>query len=571
MAAILMKSIYFSLCVTLWAFILWPAQANAQTAIQVTSDNFTLSGEMEAADAVDMISELERFRSALLEVHDLPADSPERRLDIYVVTDPEIFDILGLSEDFVALYSPSFAGPRALINGSLPDLEVSNGPSLRRSLRHEYAHHFIYTHLPIAQPRWLAEGLAEYYAGYKELPDGQFQIGVPDENISFVLSYPISGWSDMRGLFRSFQTISRRPPGTVHLPPEGWTETPDAVSFFYSQSWGLVHWAMNRGGTTSITEGHEVLGRLAEDLIGMESYLTRGKDVSVPPSLQSWKDSDLELDEIAAGLVREALGYPLIATESDAETSGTLEEILSNYAAENPPILVRNIRPGRVTAQVNVKNLSETEAAAVQYRQMSLTAGSRALINPRMLSLKAQIESDSEFATSLLVSQAAQQISTGGTQLALDLLTEANATGIDDPDLEPLSLNVHYGDFINRNFMNPAPMRDKIRLALLQYPNDPKLLGMMATTGLGDARDDAPFAPEAQAALDKLVALDIPKRDPVKALPLVNLHLQLEDYQAALDLLYRAEPFIGSRNFAFQQTINDVERIIADTSLAPPP
>lgn len=564
MAAMFMKSIYISLWFMLSAFVLWPIQAIAQTAIQVTSDNFTLSGEMEAADAIDIISELERFRSALLEIHNLPADSPERRLDIYVVTDPEIFDILGLSEDFVALYSPSFAGPRALINGSLPDLEVSNGPSLRRSLRHEYAHHFIYTHLPIAQPRWLAEGLAEYYAGYEELPDGQFQIGVPDKNISIVLSYPVSGWTDMRGLFRSFQTISQRPPGKVDLPPQGWTRKPDNVSFFYAQSWALVHWAMNRGGTTNIAEGHKVLGELAENLIGMESYLTRGKDVSVPPSLQSWKDSDMELDDIAAGLVREALGYPLIATETDAETLGTLEEILSNYAAETPPLLTRKIRPGRVTAQVKVKNLSETEAAAVQYRQMSLTAGSRALINPRMLSLRAQIESDPEFATSLLVSKAAQQISNGGTQLALDLLTKAKATGVDDPDLGPLSLNVNYGDFINRNFMNPAPMRDKIRPVLTQYPNDPLLLGMMATTGLGDARNDAPFAPEAQAALDKIIALDIPKRDPVKALPLVNLHLQLEEYPAALDLLYRAEPFIGSRDFAFRQTINDVERIIAD-------
>ena len=60
--------------------------AHAQTPVQIISDNFTLSGEIDGAAGVDIISELERFRSALLEVHDLPADQPERRLDIYVVT-----------------------------------------------------------------------------------------------------------------------------------------------------------------------------------------------------------------------------------------------------------------------------------------------------------------------------------------------------------------------------------------------------------------------------------------------------------------------------------------------------
>ena len=69
---------------------------------------------------------------------------------------------------------------------------------------------------------------------------------------------------------------------------------------------------------------------------------------------------------------------------------------------------------------------------------MSLTAGSRALINPRMLSLKSEIEANPDLATSLLVSRAAQHLATGGTQLALNLIAEARETGVADRDLEAL-------------------------------------------------------------------------------------------------------------------------------------
>ena len=538
--------------------------ALAENAIQITSDNFTLSGEMDGAEGIDIISELERFRSALLEIHNLPASTIDRRLDIYVVTDPDIFGILGVNQDFVAVYAPTSAGPRALVNGSLEQMTTEAGSALRRSLRHEYAHHFIYTHLPIAQPRWLSEGLAEYYAGYTELPDGSYQIGTVDEGSQFILSYPVDGWSDMRGVLRSHQKIETRSPRGFGLPPKGWARKPDHVTFFYAQNWGLVHWAMNRGEETNIQAGHETLGNFAEQLIDMESYLTRGKDTPTPSNLKSWQASDLELDEIAAGLAAEALGFPLQGSKKDAETSGTLEQAIADYIAGPISVLVRQPNPARVTASVSVANLTAIESAADQYRNMSLTAGSSALINPRMLSLKAEIEADPSLATSLLISQAAQQYATGGTQTAVNLMAEAKAKGAKDKDLDPLSLEIAYGDFLNRSFMNPDIMRAKIRPVLSRYPNDPHLLGMMASTAMGEARDDKPFAPEAQAALDKMIALDIPKRDPVKALPLVNLYLYLEDYQTALDLLYRAEPFMGRNRYELRRSIDEIEGVIKD-------
>ena len=57
---------------------------------------------------------------------------------------------------------------------------------------------------------------------------------------------------------------------------------------------------MNRTEGTNISAAHETLGDLAEKLIGMESYLTRGEDILAPPSLKAWQESNLALDEITA-------------------------------------------------------------------------------------------------------------------------------------------------------------------------------------------------------------------------------------------------------------------------------
>jgi len=68
-----------------------------------------------------------------------------------------------------------------------------------------------------------------------------------------------------------------------------------------------------------------------------------------------------------------------------------------------------------------------------------------------------------------------------------------------------------------------------------------------------------------------MVALEIPKREPVKALPLVNLYLQMEDYQSALDLLYRAEPFIDAGNsYTLRNSIDEIQRVVKEQQSTTP-
>jgi len=530
--------------------------------IQLRSDNFTLSGKIDGAQGVDMISELERFRSALLEIHGLPANSKDQRVEIYVVSDPEIFGILGVDENFIAIYSQTNAGPRALINGSAEAFDASSGSTLRHGLRHEYAHHFTRTYLRLTEPLWLAEGLAEYYAGYVENDDGSYHFGAPHEGHEVVLSYPVEGWVDMRDVLSSLGDITparyRR-----HKHPRQWTQRPDNVSFLYAQSWALTHWALNNSGTnkgqTDLKAGSDRLAALVDRLIVNDMPLSR--NLSLWPEQEALRVNSETRDEAIEKSVLLELGAPLLTAETAETIAETLDSQIAAYIEAGVPLLKGQPKPGRVSSPVVVETLTPAKAAAIQYRQLSLTAGTRAQIHPRMKSLKAEIEADSAAAPSLLISDAAQNFATGSTQTAVNLLAEAVAAGQLTPEDDILALNVAYGDFTNRSYQNPEAMRRKIRPALARTPEDISLLVMMAGTGIGDLiRPDSVISPEAHSALKALESLEVAKTRPLQTLPLVNLYAQQDNNKEALALLYRALAFNPSNRFEAQRIVDELER-----------
>ena len=554
----MVKNFNLVVFVNILVFILGCRSAlRAEDSIQVRSDNFTLSGQIDGAQGVDMISELERFRSALLEIHNLPASTKDNRVDIYIVSDSEIFDILGVNENFVAIYAPTPAGPRALINGSEGVLDASAGSDLRSSLRHEYAHHFTRTYLSLTEPVWLSEGLAEFYAGYAENEDGSYQIGTAHDGHVEVLSYPIHGWSDMRDVLSSFRKIKHaRYPS--HTSPADWSRRPDNVTFFYAQSWGLIHWALNRSGTTEIESGSKMLNSLVDRLLINDMPVTR--DLSHWPDLQAMRIDTPTKDDAIVQSVAAEFNLPLLKGVKEEPESKSLERMISDYIAAGVPSITRRPHPDRVTASVSVKTLTPANAAAVQYRQLSLTAGSRALINPRMKSLKAEVEASPEAASSLILSEAAQQYATGGTQSAVNHVAEAKRLNLITPEDEALLLQIAFGDFTNRYFQNPEAMRRKLRPALSQTPDDINLLVMMAMTGLGDIRDaGAEFAPEAQTALQRLEQRNVAKHRPLMTMPLINLYATQEDDKSALFLLYRAMAFQPSNQFELRRAAEQLE------------
>lgn len=521
---------------------------HAQIAVQIQSDNFTLSGEMKTSNAIEMISELERFRSALFEIHDIPSSTPDQRVDMYIVSDPDIFTVLGLSEDFIAIYQPTIAGPRALINGNAAAGDLAD---LRNSLRHEYVHHFISSHRQKVTPRWLGEGLAEYFASYEELSDGQYRIGAPHELQQLLMGYPIKGWYPLKSQFSSFSKIEFGAVPT-HISPKGWAGRPGNNSFFYTQNWALVHYMKNQPG------GMDKLDRIAEQTTRLV-----GGNVDTQPDTANTSIADIRASRDAEQndierTVEKVLGIPL----------EDLKVILQNYAtSEDMPIATYTPKPGRLTASVKVKNLTPSQAAAQQYRLLSLTAA-QASINETMKSLRSQIEADPALKPSLLVSEAAQQFMLGWAVKAREQIDMALELDPNVPNGKLLQAHIHYQEFANGNYSRGEMMRNTLRPLLEAYPDNADLLVKMALTDL-DNTDG--MDPDVAQAIARIKATNVVQRAPLIALPLANLYAAKEDYAQALYITRRALPFT-EQTYQLYSFINDLEEVMAhNEGLAPNP
>ncbi|MDB2437413.1 hypothetical protein N9W89_01740 [Hellea sp.] len=528
---------------TLLALCLSFAQpAQAQTAIQVQSDNFTLSGEINAADAIDMVSELERFRSALFEIHNIPTSATDQRVDMYIVSDPEIFKVLGLDEGFVAIYQPTIAGPRAIINGNT----VSESPTdLRHSLRHEYVHHFNAHHRRQVTPRWLEEGLAEYFAAYEELPDGQYRIGAPLDTQQLILTYPIEGWYPLKAQFSSFSKIENAwRTGPVKLPAKGWQRRPDDTLFFYAQNWALVHYMQNQPG------GMEILNRIAERSISLNGGNADTRMKAYDKKISDYlTEQKAKMDDIER-----------IAVEEFGRTTEDFLTILQSYATSSDmSVATYSPKAGRISASITTKNLSDNEAAAAQYRLLSLTS-SNASINETMKTLKAQLEADPTLKDSLLVSDAAQQFMLGWAVKSREQIDKALALDPNAPNGKLLQAHIHYQEFANGNYANGSSIRQILRPLLVRYPDDADLLVKMALTSLEDM--DNP-APEVSNAIKRIETTQVVQRSPITALPLANLYAAQEDYAQALYIVRRGLPFVA-RSYELNSFVNTLEDIIAE-------
>lgn len=513
--------------------------AHAAQAIQVQSDNFTLSGEIEAADAIDMISELERFRSSLLEIHNIPATTPDQRVNMYIVSDPEVFKVLGLNEGFIAIYQPTIAGPRAILNGNT----LTEDPKeLRHSLRHEYVHHFTSAHRQRVTPRWLGEGLAEYFSAYEELADGQYRIGTPLESQKLILSYPIEGWFPLKVQLSSFSKIENTwRSGPVKLPPKGWQRRPDNTLFFYSQNWALVHYMQNQPG------GMDKLNRISERTISSSGG---NRDTQVKPQ-------DITVKQIRAEREAKIDHIERIFVEELGQSVEDFSLVLQNYvASDDMPVATYSPKTGRLTANVTARNLTENEAAAAQYRLLSLTA-KQASISETMKTLKGQVEADPALKESLLVSEAAQQFMLGWAVNARKQIDIALKLNPDTPHGKLLQAHIHFQEFANGNYANGDQIRETLRPLLAAYPNDADLLVKMAVTNLDDM--DNP-APEVTQAIQRIESTKVVQRSPLTALPLANLYAAQEDYDKAIYVVRRALPFV-ERPYDLHRFIENLEEI----------
>lgn len=173
-----MKSAVFRLIVA--AFALLAAQPAWAEWHKAESDHFVIYSDSNERDIRIFAERLERFHVAmtLMTSFKPPVPSPSNRVTVYAVgSERTLKRLYGDSRANVAgFYIPRAGGsvaftPNVRVGGRDTDFSMI-------VLLHEYAHHFTLSSTPYALPRWITEGIAEFFAAARFAPDGGLDIGL---------------------------------------------------------------------------------------------------------------------------------------------------------------------------------------------------------------------------------------------------------------------------------------------------------------------------------------------------------------------------------------------------------
>ncbi|KPF61866.1 hypothetical protein [Porphyrobacter sp. AAP60] len=149
---------------------------------EASSDHFVIYADDKEADIRTFAENLERYHSAMAFVLRAKVEkpSPSNRVTIFVVGDQRDMRALSGSRTIGGFYIPRAGGSRAFVQ----DIRNTKGyPHFSTIvLLHEYAHHFLISSTSFAQPRWLSEGSAEFFAAAGFNTDGSLLIGRPAQH-----------------------------------------------------------------------------------------------------------------------------------------------------------------------------------------------------------------------------------------------------------------------------------------------------------------------------------------------------------------------------------------------------
>ena len=196
--------------------------------IEVESDSFVFTGEVEEEDARQIVTDLEIYRQTILNLAGIRGSPEVRKVHVFGMR--KIGDVRKLTG------LKGIAG--AYVNGN--DYPVFVGvagwtdDAVRSIMFHEYAHHVLNAHTIEYFPRWYDEGFAEYLASFK-VQDDIISIGVPSSQFGGILNAP--RWTDIDIVLNSITAYPYEWGGS-------WRDNRRAV-FFYGMSWLAVHYLQN--------------------------------------------------------------------------------------------------------------------------------------------------------------------------------------------------------------------------------------------------------------------------------------------------------------------------------------
>jgi len=163
------------------AAVLLPSAARAEWH-EASSAHFVVYADDSERDIRKFSEQLERYHEAMAVItqRTLPPPSPSNRVTVYVVRNAAAVQrLMGTDERAIrGFYLPRAGGSVAFV----PQVDARTGqPDLSMTvLLHEYAHHFLISNSGFPDPRWVAEGAAEFFASVKFNGDGGLNIGMPN-------------------------------------------------------------------------------------------------------------------------------------------------------------------------------------------------------------------------------------------------------------------------------------------------------------------------------------------------------------------------------------------------------
>lgn len=213
---------------------------------EASSSHFVVYSDESAESLKAYAAMLERYDKAMRVMWGLqdPALGPANRLTVYIVRDVDrVQRLLGRSGSAAGFYVGRAEGSVAIVPRST-GMSDRFGLDPDTVLFHEYAHHLMMLHFPLAFPGWYSEGFAEFNSTATFDRDGSVGLG--------------------RAAMHRAESLYRDNPITIEMMLSGDTRrfTPDQRGALYSWGWLLTHY---------LTFNQERTGQLQAYLAGLNS------------------------------------------------------------------------------------------------------------------------------------------------------------------------------------------------------------------------------------------------------------------------------------------------------------
>ena len=145
--------------------------------MEATSDHFIVYGDMRPNEAKDFAEQLERIDKLLRSVTNTPDTAAERsnKVPVYFVPDMSTVERLIGRQGVGGFYVPHAQGSLAVTPRRLTQISEYMQP--QGVLFHEYTHAILISGAKVAYPKWLNEGLAEFFGTIQPKPDGSLILG----------------------------------------------------------------------------------------------------------------------------------------------------------------------------------------------------------------------------------------------------------------------------------------------------------------------------------------------------------------------------------------------------------